>query len=292
MNLLRSIILRLKNFKNLLVRMVDLADAAHHPGIFIKYLPERRPANSSELFLKTSSENLPVPPSALWLGYGKDIEGYLKSGLDDVNKMLKILCGAGFSLESRQYPVLDLGCGGGRMIRHLQSLAASTEVWGVDISVSHINWLKTHLSPPFNFAVNTTLPHLPFEDGYFGLVYCGSLFTHIDDLAESWFLEVRRVLRPGGFLYCTLHDEQTRKKLTHEPFHPLAKSLRSQSLLSNGDEIPDILIAGHSFDSNVFYSSRYLSTTVSRWFELVDTIPSAYGYQTAWILRKRVGRDS
>jgi ubiquinone/menaquinone biosynthesis C-methylase UbiE len=48
--------------------------------------------------------------------------------------------------------------------------------------------------------VNTILPHLPFEDRSFDVVYAGSVFTHIDDLAQTWFLELRRVLHAGGML--------------------------------------------------------------------------------------------
>lgn len=29
---------------------------------------------------------------------------------------------------------------------------------------------------------------LKFADGYFDVIYGGSVFTHIDDLADAWFL--------------------------------------------------------------------------------------------------------
>jgi ubiquinone/menaquinone biosynthesis C-methylase UbiE len=173
------------------------------------------------------------------------------------------------------------------MIRHLQSHAARAEMWGLDISAPHINWLKTHLSPPFYFAVNTTIPHLPFPDDYFGLVYCGSLFTHIDDLAETWFLEIRRTLLPGGLLYCTLHDEHTVAVLDKGPYHPLARVVRMAVLANGSESPPDILITGRDSDSNMFYHSRYLKPLLSRLFEIKAVAPSAYGYQSAWVLRKR-----
>ena len=59
-------------------------------------------------------------------------------------------------------------------------------------------------------------PHLPFEDRSFGLVYCGSLFTHIDDLAEAWLAELHRVLRPGGRLYFSIHDQHSVRILEGE----------------------------------------------------------------------------
>ena len=103
--------------------------------------------------------------------------------------MLAAIAAAAPGFKPRDKPILDLGCGGGRMIRHLAPYAELTEVWGLDVSAPHINWLKTHLSPPFGFAVNTTLPHLPFADGFFGLIYCGSRFhAYRRPLPrESWF---------------------------------------------------------------------------------------------------------
>lgn len=54
-------------------------------------------------------------------------------------------------------------------------------------------------TPSFRFVTTTTLPHLPFADGYFHMIHAGSVFTHIADLAEAWLLEIRRVLaRAGG----------------------------------------------------------------------------------------------
>jgi SAM-dependent methyltransferase len=128
-------------------------------------------------------------------------------GQDDVAQMLGILN------EVEQRPValgrvLDLGCASGRMLRFLPREETS-EHWGLDINAAHIEWCQQNLNPPMLFATNTTSPHLPFEDNLFDLLYCGSVFTHISELAEAWLLEVRRVLRPGGYAYITIHTRQT-----------------------------------------------------------------------------------
>src|SRR5262249_2975428 len=82
-------------------------------------------------------------------------------------------------------------------------------IWGVDVTAEHIIWCQQHLSPPFYFATVTTAPHLPFEDRYFDLIYAGSVFTHIADLADAWLLELKRITRPGGRLYITVHEQRT-----------------------------------------------------------------------------------
>jgi SAM-dependent methyltransferase len=268
-----------------------LAKLGHNPVRFTKFIPQDSEAGTWTLHYRPvpASAPLPVPPKSLWLGYGQDEKSYLESGLADVAQMRSILERAGFRFEDDGRSILDLGCGGGRMIRHLRAAAGHREVWGMDISAPHINWLKMHLSPPFRFAVNTTIPHLPFADGSLDLVYCGSLFTHIDDLAESWLLEVRRILADNALLYCTLHDEHALAQLAREPFHGLASALRDHPALTSADP-PDVFVAGYDSDSTVFYRTPYLRALFGQSFDLVEVVPAAYGYQTAWVLRKRPAR--
>lgn len=280
---------RIRRLKTLLRRLLRLAQDAETPVHFSKFISARQSAVSAEFPYcpVTAGQPLPIPPRGLWLGYGQTPEEYVASGETDTRRMAELLAPHGLALHQPARPVLDLGCGGGRMIRHLRAAAEAGEVWGMDISGPHIAWLKTHLAPPFRFAVNTTLPHLPFGDGYFGLVYCGSVFTHIDDLAEAWFLEVRRVLAPNGILYCTLHDEHTRERLLAQPDYSLARSLAGHAYMRPGSTVADIMTFGQTHDSNVFYHSRYLRAALEPLFEILSVVPGAYGYQTAWILRRR-----
>ena len=270
----------------ILRRLLELGE---NPILLTKYFPGRNNRTGLALHYQPAAAgaDLPVPPRDLWLGYGQDEQSYVESGREDVARMLQVIARADAGFDPGARPILDLGCGGGRMIRHLADLAARTEVWGLDLSAPHVNWLKTHLNPPFRFALNTTIPHLPFPDGHFGLVYCGSVFTHIDDFAESWFLEIRRVLGRGGILYCTVHDEHTLQLLAAQPQHPLARSLKDHSLLAPGVEPADITVIGQDAGSNVFYRARYLQAFLGPLFEILSVNPQAYGYQTAWVLRKR-----
>jgi SAM-dependent methyltransferase len=171
-------------------------------------LSHERPKNESDL---------PIPPQALWLGYAKTPERYLAVGRDSIRKMKEILEASGFSLGQGSR-VLDFGCASGIMMRWLYDFTRTGEVWGVDILGDYVVWCQQHLSPPFKFVTNTSYPHLPFEDHYFDLIYAGSVFTHISDLAEAWLLELKRILRPGGRLYVTVHDNTTiRKWLDRRP---------------------------------------------------------------------------
>jgi hypothetical protein len=173
-------------------------------GIFYPYKADQE----SFILLKSHDQSLnldnfiglPIPPQELWEDYGIAAEYFLSSGKTDIDQMKEILCLSDFRIQDGNR-ILDLGCAAGRMIRWLYENADRCEIWGMDISARHIVWCQDHLSPPFNFATITTAPHLPFEDGYFNLVYCGSVFTHISDLADAWLLELKRILSvcPGRY---------------------------------------------------------------------------------------------
>ena len=226
---------------------------------------------------------LPIPPRELWLGYNYPAHGKLH-----VDKMLEIVGASGFSFAPGDR-ILDLGCGAGRMIRHLQPLAATCEIWGADISAEHILWCKRNLSPPFHFVTTTKVPHLPFEDRSFRLVYCGSLFTHIDDLADAWLLELRRILAPGGRAYVTIHDNSTIEQFERPP-HSGAGIVRIITASRTFQEAKDrfgMFTVGRDNESQVFYDRDYFSHMAGQMFDLLSVTPEAYFYQTAYLLQRR-----
>jgi SAM-dependent methyltransferase len=230
---------------------------------------------------------LPVPPQELWEGWGEVLEHYLDSGKEDVAAMLAVLEDAGVDGEDLKR-VLDFGCAAGRMLRFLPRHDQS-EYWGVDIKARHIAWCQEHLSPPFFFAASTTFPHLPFEDDTFDLVYCGSVFTHISDLADAWLLELRRVLRSGGLAYVTIHDEHSIEMLFERyPERGLTKMLhRLDAETGAVTELRSFFSIGIEPRAHVFYNNAYLVEKWSRFVDVVSVTPRAMDYQTALLLRKR-----
>jgi SAM-dependent methyltransferase len=226
---------------------------------------------------------LPIPPEELWLGYN-----YPAHGEAHVRKMLEIARDSGFSFEKGDR-VLDFGCGAGRMIRHLKDLAGTCEIWGTDISAEHVYWCKQHLSPPFNFATTTKVPHLPFEDRSFRFIYCGSVFTHIDDLADAWLLELRRVLAPGGRLYLTIHDEHTVELFESGRYDStdLIRRLRTDETYYEAKESFGMLTVGRGNDAQVFYDADYFSKMLRPTFDILSVKREAYFYQTAFLLKRK-----
>jgi SAM-dependent methyltransferase len=240
-------------------------------------------------------DGLPIPPTEeLRLWYGATPEDYVTSGQRDVEAMLHVLKSGGIATDALQR-VLEVGCAGGRMLRHVRRLLDAPVCWGVDISAAHIAWCQQHLTPPLFFATTTTAPHLPFEDNSFDLVYCGSVFTHLSDLADAWFLEIQRVLRPGGCAYITIHDEHIIQWLVSEEgmndrwMAPLSAMLRrfdaETSLLSRGYQSFSIAADAHN-QAHVFYDSASLIAKWSVWATFVSSTPGAYARQTALLFTK------
>jgi ubiquinone/menaquinone biosynthesis C-methylase UbiE len=230
-----------------------------------------------------------VPPMHKWISdkYGRTVEEYLASGKRDLHDMEAILSRHGVSLAGMGN-ILEFGCGDGRMIRWLEDLAHDREIWGSDIHAERIIWCKQHLSPPFRFVTTTIVPHLPFEDRYFGFIFAGSVFTHIDDLADAWLMELRRVLRPGGKLFITVHLKNDISLLNGiYQGSPLTKFLRSQPVFMESMNADfDVLTIGRSSNSYVFYDLEYLRKMIEPNFRILSLTERVRLYQNALLLER------
>jgi SAM-dependent methyltransferase len=95
--------------------------------------------------------------------------------------------------------VLDVGCGGGRVMIHLgwKGVAAI----GVDISLHSLREMRRHSGRP---GVRADNRQLPFRDGAADVVISDGVVHHTPDPQGS-FGENCRVLRPGGRLYLAVY---------------------------------------------------------------------------------------
>jgi len=90
--------------------------------------------------------------------------------------------------------ILDIGCGDGSFIIRFRK---HCEVFGIDISQKAIDLAKK--AGVNVHKVDISYEKLPFENGYFDIVYMGDIIEHLlnPDFAIS---EVFRVLKSNGFL--------------------------------------------------------------------------------------------
>ncbi len=98
----------------------------------------------------------------------------------------------------------ELGCGGGRLIRHLRAVDGMRLV-GSDLLADNAAWCRENLDG-IEFHQNGLEPPLDFaDDGSFDFAFAYSVFTHIPmELQLPWIEELARVLRPGGVATVTV----------------------------------------------------------------------------------------
>jgi SAM-dependent methyltransferase len=96
----------------------------------------------------------------------------------------------------------DMGGSTGRVIRHA-ARDPNVSCWLSDINVNWIDWVDRWFTYPVQAYQSRIFPIIPAEDNTFSVISAFSVFTHLDCDEIQWLLELRRVLRPGGYLYVT-----------------------------------------------------------------------------------------
>ena len=159
-------------------------------------------------------DGLPWPPDRLIFLVSGTVNRhwYQQSGAWDAQEIEESLSRNGLTIEDAG-PILDFGCGSGRIIRRFATFAEAADFHAVDYNHKLISWCRDNLRFA-TFASNGLMPPLPYQDGQFGFVYAYSVFTHLpDDAQVAWRDELHRVIRPGGHLWLTILNDTCRDKL-------------------------------------------------------------------------------
>jgi SAM-dependent methyltransferase len=229
--------------------------------------------------------------------HGQRHYDYWLSGLRDYLCIKQALAKQGFSWEG-PLPILDLGCASGRVLRHFLCHEDGLALWGADINLRHVEWIRRFLEPSLRVFQNTTLPSLPLEDNAFSLVYAFSVFTHIDVFELAWLVELRRILKPRGVAYLTIHSEQTWERMgpTRTIYNDL---LAAKDYVHEHTVTPEMFREPMPSDRvvfrwrtalvdnvAVFHSIDYIKNVWGRFFEIVDVVHEGHDYQDVVVLRK------
>ena len=233
------------------------------------------------------STQLPTPPPEI-MQYGESEQKHFASGKRDYEFLNHMLSNNNVAIDQFDR-ILDFGCSNGRVLRHFEPLTNKLEGWGCDLNANSLLWCVENLSPPFRFFVNTTTPHLPLEDKYFGFVFCFSIFTHIDDLFVTWLLELRRVLQSGGYLFVSIHDEKSVTAIKKNPENFLHSYYQKNDLIFEKFLEGKINFVSINRDvrSMVFIRRDYFKNVCQQYFELIDLAEGAMGgSQSGFLLKK------
>jgi len=155
----------------------------------------------------------PIPPADnRWRVGSRSIPSFISAGRNCFEPIVHAMDRYGLPRAPR-CPVLDFGCGAGRVLQYFRPLGFA--LFGCDVDESAIGYLK-RVYPDVTAHVTGYAPPLPYEDGQFAHVFSVSVWTHLPpQLQEPWLKEMKRILRPGGLALLTTIGPYGYRKGTH-----------------------------------------------------------------------------
>ena len=217
---------------------------------------------------------LPIPHRNNREGYcGDDHARYWLTGLEDYDKVVAALA----RTSTTGHRLYDFGGSTGRVFRHFFCQERSFEVWTSDFKVANFAWNQRYIPSEVRIFLNGFYPPLPIPDEHFDVITAFSVFTHIDDLESPWLLELRRILRPGGLLYVTIHDDAYWEVMSESVLTAIRNSPNGYNVTS-ASPFPDERTAFHFteegyYSCNVFHPHEYIHREWGRFFDIVDVRP-------------------
>jgi SAM-dependent methyltransferase len=230
---------------------------------------------------------MPIPSTRDREGYyGNRHFEYWLSGLSDYLRIKDALP----DMEWRRAKLLDFGGATARVSRHFYAQEQPNEITVCDVNINNVEWVLEYLPTTFGAFKNSALPTLPFPDGYFDTVMAFSVFTHIDEYELMWLYELRRILKPDGILYMSLHNDDTWRILPSTfVFNILMKSEEFRLIHPQQPDLEERLVFRYSseeaYNCNTFHPNAYVHRVWGRLFNVLTIHPLYHGYQAAVILK-------
>jgi SAM-dependent methyltransferase len=227
-----------------------------------------------------AADGVPLPPARLRAQIGPlhaDAAFFLRSGGSQADLVRDLVRDDGTAIEELD-TILDFGCGCGRILRHWSGLE-HTRVYGCDIDPRMVEWCAANL-PFADVAVTELSPPLPYADATFDLLYAFSVFTHLsEELQHAWIREVRRVLRPGGYLLISTLGEYyvSRKRLSES----------ERASFARGELVVLYERSAGTSLCSAYHPPEYVRDTLARGLDVVAFRPAvAGGGHDVHLLRK------
>ena len=119
-----------------------------------------------------------------------------------------------------------------------------------------------------------------------------SVFTHIESFDTTWLMELRRILKPGGIAWLTVHSDRT--WLEMKPTWPIYAALADHpdfKVHAGAERIPQERFvvrwaSERSYSANVFYREEYLRRVWGRIMQFRDMFAALPSFQDIVVLQK------
>jgi 2-polyprenyl-3-methyl-5-hydroxy-6-metoxy-1,4-benzoquinol methylase len=110
--------------------------------------------------------------------------------------------------------ILDLPSGYGRVLRWIATAFSGAEITACDLDVGAVNFCSEHIAAKKLYS-NADPDLIDCEDT-FDLIWCGSLFTHLESKKWKKFLTFfDRKIKPDGILLFTTHGPYVSLRMTY-----------------------------------------------------------------------------
>lgn len=240
--------------------------------------------NAGSFFWPSERPGLPEPARRGRVHGTEEESSFDLIGCTIAEKIERLLEGRFQKALQELGPVLDWGCGCGRVARFL--FPRIKEPHGIDIDADNIDWCIHNLTG--NFRVVSLDPPTGLPSSYFDLIYGISIFTHLSAPDQiRWLEELARITAPGGYVLATIHGYTS--WLLNDPGMDAYVKWEREGTLDAGENrdlqgtVPD-----PTRYRSMFHTPAYIRRVWQDWFEVLDIIPGwAANNQDLVILKAR-----
>lgn len=178
-------------------------------------------------------------------------------------------------------PVLDWGCGSGRLSRFLAR--GEPDLYGVDIDADNVRWCADHIRG--RFAAIALDPPSALPANFFGAI-CGiSVFTHLSqDYEARWLADLHRIAKPGALLFLSVLGNVAAAR------DNLLEAIAEGEGFADVGRNPgiDAVTHGSAYYRNVFHQPEYIARVWGQYFDILSIEEGIVGnYQDMVVARKR-----